>query len=207
MVSQEFSLEAGELCLDYANTMDWHDREQPIENLNSYTDLILWGEAVGILDADRAEHLRRLSEQHPDESSVVFDRAIRLREAIYCIFSLSSQDKSVNPDDLAVLNDVLSGALPYMVVTPTWDGFAWDWIDRPDDFDQILWPVARSVSELLTSPHLDRVRKCADDRGCGYLFLDKSKNRSRRWCSMGSCGNRAKAQRHYERTKEKGQAG
>jgi predicted RNA-binding Zn ribbon-like protein len=113
----------------------------------------------------------------------------------------------VNPDDLAVLNDVLSGALPYMVVTPTWDGFAWDWIDRPDDFDQILWPVARSVSELLTSPHLDRVRKCADDRGCGYLFLDKSKNRSRRWCSMGSCGNRAKAQRHYERTKEKGQAG
>jgi hypothetical protein len=49
MVSQEFSLEAGELCLDYANTMDWHDREQPIENLNSYTDLILWGEAVGIL--------------------------------------------------------------------------------------------------------------------------------------------------------------
>ena len=71
-------------------------------------------------------------------------------------------------------------------------------------FDRILWPVARSAGELLISDKLDRVRQCADDRGCGYLFVDTSRNRSRRWCSMESCGNRAKAHRHYQR-QQKGQ--
>jgi len=52
----------------------------------------------------------------------------------------------------------------------------------------------------LTSEELDRVRECADDRGCGYLFMDTSRNRSRKWCDMRGCGNRAKAQRHYRRT-------
>jgi predicted RNA-binding Zn ribbon-like protein len=64
-----------------------------------------------------------------------------------------------------------------------------------------MWPVVHSAAELLTSPHLDRVRQCADDRGCGFLFFDTSRNGSRRWCSMESCGNRAKARRHYQRTK------
>jgi len=59
--------------------------------------------------------------------------------------------------------------------------------------------VARSAAELLTSDNVDRVRECEDDRGCGYLFIDQSKNRSRRWCSMESCGNRAKARRYYAR--------
>jgi predicted RNA-binding Zn ribbon-like protein len=80
--------------------------------------------------------------------------------------------------------------------------FAWDWAEDPDSLDRVLWVVARSAGELLTSDQLDRVRQCADDRGCGYLFLDTSRNRSRRWCSMESCGNRAKARRHYQRQQQ-----
>jgi predicted RNA-binding Zn ribbon-like protein len=67
------------------------------------------------------------------------------------------------------------------------------------DLDEMLRPVARSAADWLVSADVDRVRLCADDRGCGYLFVDTSRNRSRRWCSMESCGNRAKARRHYER--------
>jgi predicted RNA-binding Zn ribbon-like protein len=63
----------------------------------------------------------------------------------------------------------------------------------------MLWPILRSAAEVLTSEKRTRLGQCADDRGCGWLFLDTSKNRSRRWCDMEDCGNRAKARRHYLR--------
>jgi predicted RNA-binding Zn ribbon-like protein len=77
-------------------------------------------------------------------------------------------------------------------------GFAWDWAGAEDALDQMLWPVVHDAAGLLTSEELDRVGQCDDDR-CGWLFLDTSRNRSRRWCSMEDCGNRAKARRYYER--------
>jgi predicted RNA-binding Zn ribbon-like protein len=55
-----------------------------------------------------------------------------------------------------------------------------------------------SAADLLTTPSVERVRQCP---GCGWLFLDESRNHSRTWCDMRICGNRAKAQRHYERQK------
>ena len=68
----------------------------------------------------------------------------------------------------------------------------------------MLWPVVQSAVDLMTSPELDRVGQCADDRGCGWLFVDTTKNRSRRWCDMRDCGNRAKARRHYAKKKSEG---
>jgi predicted RNA-binding Zn ribbon-like protein len=81
-------------------------------------------------------------------------------------------------------------------------GFTWGWADNPGALDRLLWPVMQSAAELLTSDLVARVGECQDDRGCGWLFIDTSRNRSRRWCSMGGCGNRAKAHRHYQRTQK-----
>ena len=61
----------------------------------------------------------------------------------------------------------------------------------------------RSAAELLTSPDLPLVRECAG-YDCGWLFMDTTKNRSRRWCDMATCGNRAKGRRHYERRRAAG---
>ena len=76
--------------------------------------------------------------------------------------------------------------------------FAWDWTPE-NALDRVLWPVVRDAAELLSGEDLDRVGRCAD-ANCGWLFLDTSRNHSRRWCSMKDCGNRAKARRHYQRT-------
>jgi predicted RNA-binding Zn ribbon-like protein len=130
----------------------------------------------------------------------VFERAIQLRETIYRIFSFLAANRSVALDDLAFLNEALSKSLAHLRITSSSTGFSWDWSDTSETLDQVLWPIVRSATELLTSKDLERVRQCADDRGCGYLFIDMSRNRSRRWCSMESCGNRAKAQRHYRRS-------
>lgn len=62
------------------------------------------------------------------------------------------------------------------------------------------WLAARNYLELLaTAP--DRIRGCAHD-ACVLHFFDTSRNGTRRWCSMAACGNRAKASRHYARSKE-----
>lgn len=77
--------------------------------------------------------------------------------------------------------------------------FAWEWTET-DQLEFILWQVVRSTADLLTSPERDRIRECAGE-DCGWVFLDLSRNRSRRWCDMEDCGNRAKAHRHYDRKK------
>jgi predicted RNA-binding Zn ribbon-like protein len=202
MSSKTFDLEAGALCLDFANTVDWHASENPQDRLSGYADLLAWGEAAGELAATRAEYLRLLTKRQPGKANKVFELAIRLRETIYRIFSFQAAGRNIALDDLAYLNELLGQSLSHLRITSASSGFSWDWNDTSGPLDQVLWPVVRSAAELLTSEDLDRVRECADDRGCGYLFLDLSRNRSRRWCSMETCGNRAKAQRHYRRTLE-----
>ena len=102
--------------------------------------------------------------------------------------------------DLDALNATLARALPHLRIVPEADAYAWNWAGEEDALDSMLWPVARSAGDLLTSDELKRVGECQGD-GCGWLFLDMSRNRSRRWCDMGDCGNRAKARRHYHRQK------
>lgn len=199
MDAPSFDFESGELCLDFANTSDWHASEHPQERLRSYADLLAWGEAAGILSADQATRLRQMALQQPEVATVAHRRAIELREAIYRIFSNHYRRGAIDPADLQTLNAFLTEALPHLRLVQDRDGFTWSWEAEADALDRVLWQVARSAAELLTSATLERVRECEDDRGCGYLFVDTTRNRSRRWCSMESCGNRAKQRRHYAR--------
>jgi len=194
-----FDLDAGALCLNFANTVEWRDSEHPNDKLHDYTDLIDWAEAAAVLLPERADRSRQMAQKQPKMAVAAFDRAIRLREAIYRLFVDVTEQRPVRPEDLALLNEVLSESLSHLQVVPSSTGFDWGWAESSISCDQVLWPVARSAGELLISDKLERVHQCADDRGCGYLFVDMSRNHSRRWCSMESCGNRAKAHRHYQR--------
>jgi predicted RNA-binding Zn ribbon-like protein len=181
----------GRLSLDFANTADWHASDHPVEFLT-------WSQHVGILTAHQAQRLLKKAARRPEDANAVLERAIALREAIYQIFSAISRGHPPQAADLATFNAELSGALAQSRIVSTAEGFAWDWAAAEDALDQMLWPVVHDAAGLLTSEELDRVGQCADDR-CGWLFLDTSRNRSRRWCSMEDCGNRAKARRYYER--------
>lgn len=199
MTNGHYDFESGELCLDFINTKDWRAGEHPVEALGDYDDLVVWGEAAGIVSPDRADSLRDLAYQRPVEAEQTYEQAILLREAIYRIFSDHYRRGSVHPADLQVLNTALGNSLTHLRVSLGLDGFNWEWSQESEALGQVVWPIARSAADLLTSDRLERVRECEDDRGCGYLFVDTSRNRSRRWCSMDSCGNRAKAKRHYDR--------
>lgn len=188
----------GRLSLAFANTADWHASDHPVEFLTSYSDLVAWSQHVGILTDHQAQRLLKKAAHRPEDATAVLERAIVLREAIYRIFSAISHGRPPQAADLATFNAELSRALAQSQIVSTTEGFAWDWAGTEGALDGMLWPVVHDAAGLLISEELDRVGQCADDR-CGWLFLDASRNRSRRWCSMEGCGNRAKVRRHYKR--------
>jgi predicted RNA-binding Zn ribbon-like protein len=204
--ADRLTLLGGRLGLDFANTADWHASDQPVEFLTSYSELVAWSRHVGILTERQVQHLVKEGARRPTDAAAVLQRAIAMREAIYRIFSAVSHGHGPHAGDLAALNAELSTALAQSRIVPAAEGFVWEWAGRDDALDRMLWPVVQDVADLLISEDLGRVGQCADDR-CGWLFLDVSRNRSRRWCSMEACGNRAKARRHYRRSQDSQKTG
>lgn len=210
--AQPFDLSGGALCLDFANT--WEDRERPeTEKLVSYEALLAFARQTGLVSAGARDRLAARAREDEAEAEAAFGAARELREAIYRIFSARVDGRPAPPDDLERLNAALPDALGGLRVERTGgtdgeegrDGdatpaYAWSRCDASETLAAPLRPIVRSAAELLVSGELDRVREC-HGTSCTWLFLDQSRNRSRRWCSMETCGNRAKARRHYRRTR------
>ena len=197
---QIFDISAGLLCLDFANTVDDRTDEHPQELLVSFEDLISWSRQAQVLTEQEAHRLKIKVEQHPSQAKTVLKRAVDIREAIFRIFKAVAEDESPEDKDLVVLSAVVAEAQKHARIVPDAHGFRWDWLGKPDDLDCMFGPIARSAADFLTSDELDTVRVCASDT-CNWLFIDTSKNHSRRWCNMKSCGNREKARRFYTRKK------
>lgn len=198
--SNDPNLSGGRDCLNFTNTVGGHRPDHPREYLHSYQDLLAWSRHAGLLTESQTRHLLAEAERRPAEAAQILAQATTLREAIYRIFSAIAAGRSPTGEDLTILNNALAEALPQLQVVSTQTGFSWAWRSEPSALEAMLWPVARSAAELLISGELERVRECDGDT-CSWLFLDTSKNRSRRWCDMRDCGNRAKARRHYQRSR------
>ncbi len=196
------SLIGGALCLDFINTVGDRKGQNPSEHLDNYSDLVVWSKHAGILTPRLAQHLLQTAAQRPAEAAAVYQRALALRTALYRAFAARLAEQKPRTGDLTILNEVLAEAMSHAHVMPTENGYTWDWTSTENDLAQMLYPIVRSAADILTSDNLVRVRECEDDE-CGWLFVDTSKNHSRRWCSMDDCGNRAKARRHYRLTRNK----
>ena len=188
----------GRVCLDFVNTADWRGSDDPQEFLNTFQDLVVWSRHVDIITNGEAKRLSRQGANDPPKAEMVLNRAIEFREVIYRIFSSVAEGKAPDKEDLTILNDNLSKTMMLSQIIETTNGFFWDANGDKKNLDWILNPIIRSTADLLISDELNKVKKCAD-AACGWLFLDISRNRSRRWCDMKDCGNRAKATRFYKR--------
>ena len=195
-----FEMVGGRTCLDFVNTASQR-REGPFkERLESYEDLLSWAVQAEQLTESEATDLRQMAAASPAEAEAVVERGRALREAIYRVFTKRSVGEELPPEDLKLISTEYGRAAVNRLLTPSGVGVCtFDWqthlsLDRP------LWPVAVSATNLVASEDATRVKECATDN-CNWLFLDASKNRSRRWCEMKECGNRAKARRHYQKSK------
>jgi predicted RNA-binding Zn ribbon-like protein len=187
----------GVLCLDFANTLYGH-AEAIHEYLFDYRDLVLWSQHAGILTPHKVRILLSKWEQALAESDTVFRQAIQLRETIFHVFAGLAHGETPDESDLAQLHQNWLKNESHSKLVQSDAGFALGWEER-EAMDAMLWPITRSAVELLTSVELKRVKQCGR---CDWLFLDRSRNRKRRWCSMDACGNRVKMARRYERQKQ-----
>jgi predicted RNA-binding Zn ribbon-like protein len=188
------------VCLDFANTLAYRG-SSPQESLHNLGDLLKWCADARSIPSGLAHQVRGWADKHPKRAADIFSEAIALREAIYRVFhSLAS---SANPDDihLNLLNRALRDTPPRTAVKRSAEGFGWEVEESKPSAGLLLAPVLWSAGDLLVGAELGRLRECSNDK-CLWLFLDDSKNGTRRWCSMQSCGNRAKAHRHYLRQKQ-----
>jgi predicted RNA-binding Zn ribbon-like protein len=189
------------VALDFANTVDWRDRPDRLDHLPSYEVLIGWARHAGLLDREDAASLQRRAKREPAVARSFLRRAIDLREASHRLFRAEADGKPADPDDLATLNEVLRQSRQQGDIVRTGSGYAWRSAAQTEPLARPVELLAQASAELLLSPELRRVRLCAGP-DCAWLFLDTSPNRRRRWCSMESCGNRAKARRHHERVRK-----
>jgi len=190
-----FDLSGGRLCLDFVNTVDNRPTERAQDLLETYADLALWSRQSGLLTSREERALVGRARRAPDNALKVLERARFLREALFAVFSRD------NPSALDDLRKALPTAYRHPVLR-SGQGHELVWEDDPKALDRTLGPVLRSAIELLTSKDLARVRVCGADT-CDWLFLDESRSRSRQWCNMAVCGNRAKARRFYQRQRRR----
>ncbi len=198
------SLVGGRLCLDFINTVDERLLSQPEDHLASYPDLIAWGQHASVLTEAEAMQLLAEAAARPAEAARVLQSAITFREAFYRILLAFLANTPPAYDDLAIFNAARSQALAHSEIAAAAEGFTWRWRTAEDRLGWILWPIIQSAAELLLSSDLKELKKCSA-ANCGWLFLDTSKNHTRRWCTMEGCGNRAKARSHYQRKRQSAQ--
>ncbi len=199
----EFDLTGGQLALNFANTVSRrHDPDRRKEHLESYADVIAFAKQSGIISLKQAKELRDRAERPAPEAVRSFRKAIAMREMMYRVFSAIAQGKTASARDLDLMNDFAIEALRHRCLARANEGYRWEWQSNgKQPLDRILWEVAQAAADLLTSKELQLVRFC-EAPDCEWLFLDHSRNRSRRWCDMTSCGNRQKARRHYQRSRD-----
>jgi predicted RNA-binding Zn ribbon-like protein len=195
-----FEYIGGDLSADFTNTRSGRYEGPGHEHIETYADVVEFAREGGVLTSAEAKRLIAGAESRPEKATRVYRRALALREAIWRAFARIAQDKEPAREDVELISGEAADALARRQMRKAGSGFAWHWPDT-DDLARPLWPIAHAASAVLTSDE-DRglLRECADDT-CAWLFVDHTKNHSRRWCDMATCGSRNKIREFRERQK------
>ncbi len=191
----------GDLCLDFVNTVGGRDGAGPHsppavrdDKLGGYGDLVAWSRHAAGTSEARARELARRAARRSRDAADVLERARTLREALYRVLRALMAGVRPGAHDVERLNDEVSAARRRERLVPAGNGLRWEAVEGEEPLESVLWPICRAASALVTSGDLSRLRQCAGE-GCGWLFLDRSRNRSRHWCTMKDCGNVSKVRR------------
>jgi predicted RNA-binding Zn ribbon-like protein len=201
MPDKKFELLGGVLCLDFANTIHEYGAVDPREELNNFQDLVSFETQAGAFTDKEASMLSSRAAKNPQLANKTLATAKEFRRSLYRSFSAIAKGKDPSSSDLEYFNQQLPRVMQNLRVQRKGHDVVWVWKKNHENLDPVLWPIVRSTVELLTSDERSLVREC-EGEDCTWLFLDHSKNHSRRWCDMDICGNRAKWHRFYKKHKK-----
>jgi predicted RNA-binding Zn ribbon-like protein len=197
----QFKLAGGHPALEFINTVrDWTVPE-PHDYLTEFADAIRFSEAAGLLTRADVLRLRRRTPH------LELTRLRELRALLKRIFQMRLSGKAPSSTDLEKLSAGLAEAARATRLRVATQRHRSPQVPIRRDIavakagDALLrLRIVEAAVALLVSDAMLRVKSCPS---CGWFFLDVSKNRSRRWCSMATCGSVAKARRYYRRSKER----
>lgn len=188
----------GNLALDFVNTQGGAPDQEPedrYEHLRSYEDLVAWAHRLELLTETESRRLIRSARRQPRDARATYRRALRLRTDLYEVFRAVALGRNPPARSIGALRRAESAAIAQAELVSSRGRYEWSWAGS-DDLDRPLCPVVHEAVNLLTSERLDRLKTCP---GCRWLFVDESKNRSRRWCTMEECGTHEKMRRYVAR--------
>lgn len=196
----ETALIGGHPAIDFVNTVHWRSAEHPLAGVVSYPEAVRFAARCGLLPEDEeAAAVLRAAAADPAAGAEAFAYLVSVREAAHGVLGAPASGEEPDAEDVDALRGAYAEAVAHGQLAADGGPYRWSW-DGTDPFRRVARPLAVSAIELFLSPGRARVKRCGDER-CGWLFLDKSKNGSRRWCSMDICGARNKMRAHYHRTK------
>jgi predicted RNA-binding Zn ribbon-like protein len=197
--SPVFSLCGGHPVLDLVNTLDFRFRAAgPDELLPSYGALLAFMLQSGLLDHPTRESLAKRALR----TEQALQAARELRESAAAVLYATVEGSTPAAAEIRKLEAFALAAHQHQELIWTRGAadshFVWDWRSSRTEAELPVWILSLQTVALLTSPALKRVHSCHSE-SCRWLFLDTSKNHTRRWCDMKVCGNRMKAQRFQAR--------
>ncbi|QFU15766.1 CGNR zinc finger domain-containing protein [Microvirga thermotolerans] len=193
-------LVGGILALDFTNTSSGRGCATHQDHIRRAEHLLLWAVHAGLFAEADAERVRRRLARDRGKAEELLARALALREVLYRVGSAIAGGREPDPRDLDGLRDDFRDLLAPASLERFEDG-RYDWrFPETSVTAFVLGPIVHSAVEMLRQGQLERLKQCPGrDGDCGWLFYDRTKNASRRWCEMSVCGNRAKVRRHRER--------
>lgn len=185
--TEHFTFLGAHPCLDFVNTVPGGDRAEALHN---FDDLLEWLSQARLLSRAELNEAGRRSAGRPEAQRIYRD-ALLFREHLLAMLERVISGQNAPEPAMAAINRFLSEREGHQELIQTKSGFAQEFRRRLDRPSQLLAPIAESASDLLCNHELNRIKRCANPT-CGLFFLEIARNRQRRWCSMKTCGNRAK---------------
>lgn len=175
---------SGHLSLDFINTANLHGTESHQEWLESIDDVWTWAAFVGLSTSEQ-----------DNASPLEINELIQLRELMYRMTVCTILEAPVKIEDMDNFNQWFKKANEYLNLVQKEDGSFIQELKGMSGLMQVTAPVVIAFHELLLTEEIKKVKQCSRER-CEWLFIDKTKNGSRQWCTMNICGNREKAKRY-----------
>jgi predicted RNA-binding Zn ribbon-like protein len=196
-----FKLHAGNPALELVNTLDMRFSANTQELIPDYKDLLRLVTQLELLTAEQARRLTRTVSER--DAQRVLASTVELREALAAVFYARIDGGKVPATGVETLQRHFHAAALHRGLQAGDAHLAWSWARAEREAEIPLWKLAQAAADLLLSNDAELVKDCGDPT-CHWLFLDLSKNHTRRWCDMKTCGNRMKARRHHARLQDSG---
>jgi predicted RNA-binding Zn ribbon-like protein len=187
----------GHVVLDFVNTCGGAGKDRDVERLIDWHDAVDWATANGVLDPNESRQMGKAQLRARRRPSDLLDDLTELREAVHSMLRAIAGGERPSETVRRRLEGFIVEAMSHSTLHVAGQAPVRWWVDSEKAGSALVKErLAIATSELLSQPILSNVRECG---ACSWLFLDLSRSRTRRWCSMATCGNRAKAQRHFRK--------